>query len=34
MSNFSEIFEEEKSANRRADIENESIKSDPKFNAA
>ena len=34
ISSFSEIFEEEKSANRRAEISNESIRADPKFNAA
>ena len=34
MSTFSEIFEEEKSVNRRAEIQNENIRSDPKFNAA
>ena len=34
MSTFSEIFEEEKSVNRRAEIQNENIRTDPKFNAA
>ena len=34
ISSFSDIFEEEQSANKKADIENENVRSDEKFNAA